>query len=60
MANLSYGSISVPADNSSGPHTLSLVPTHIGGNTVYIDAVALKQLIQTLKEALRPRSPRRV
>lgn len=60
MANLSYGSISEPADTSNGPRALSLVATHIGGNTVYIDAVALKQLIQTLKEALRPRSPRRV
>lgn len=60
MANQSYGSISVPANTSRGPHTLSLVATHIGGNTVYIDTIALKHLIQTLKAALLDRTPRNV
>jgi hypothetical protein len=55
MANVSYGLHAVPANTSGEPPTPPLVPTHVGGHTVRIDAIALKQLIEKLKATLRPR-----
>jgi hypothetical protein len=55
MANVSVGLESVPANTSGGPATPSLIPTHIGKDTVRIDAIALKNLIDKLKATLRVR-----
>jgi hypothetical protein len=53
MANVSLKN---PPENTSGePATPPFVPTHVGKHTVRIDTIALKNLIDKLKAALRTR-----
>jgi hypothetical protein len=60
MANLKLWLKEHTGKHSQRPHVLPLVATHIGRNTVYIDTVMLRHLIQTLKAALLPRTPPKV
>ncbi|MEI9981401.1 MAG: hypothetical protein WDN23_20870 [Edaphobacter sp.] len=51
MTNVIYGLQDVAANTSGELPTSPSVPTHVGGHTVRIDAIALKNLIDKLKTA---------
>jgi len=56
MANINFGSHSVPAKTDKGVATSSLLATYVGGHKVRIDTIALKRLIDTLRTRLRART----
>jgi hypothetical protein len=55
MTNVRFGLEGAPTNPSGEPAPPSLVPTHVGKNTVRIDTIALKNLIDKLKATFRTR-----
>lgn len=49
MTNVSPGSHSIPANTDSATATSPPIATHVRGHKVRIDAIALKNLINTIK-----------